>query len=159
MPACASDDTSSRTYTFMPPLSPAPGWASGDVWSERTASVRTKAQTLSGDGRFLDWRRRAGVLVLERLVDAHEGLLLILADVRVPPDLADEVRPAFALLEDAGPYVQGLGGDLEGTGDLLEDLGRRLPQPPLDLAQVRVRDPRHLRQLAQRQVPDPPLIT
>ena len=41
MPAWARDDTSSRTYTFMPPLSPTPGWASGEEWRERTASRRT----------------------------------------------------------------------------------------------------------------------
>ena len=37
-PAWASADTSSRTYTFMPPLSPEPGCSSGDVWSEMTAT-------------------------------------------------------------------------------------------------------------------------
>src|SRR3546814_74132 len=38
------------------------------------------------------------------------------------------------------------------------DLGRRLPQPTLDLAQVGVGDPRHLRELAQRQVADAALV-
>jgi hypothetical protein len=30
-PAPASADDSSRTYTFMPPPSPVPGWVSGEV--------------------------------------------------------------------------------------------------------------------------------
>ena len=76
----------------------------------------------------------------------------------ITPDLADQVVLAVALLEDAGPDVERLGRDLEGPGDLLEDLGRRLAQPPLDLAQVRVGDAGHLRQLAQRQVADPALL-
>jgi|CXWK01.1.fsa_nt_gi hypothetical protein len=42
-PACDSAETSSRTYTFMPPLSPEPGWASGEVWSESTAARCTTA--------------------------------------------------------------------------------------------------------------------
>ena len=40
-PAWASAETSSRTYTFMPPLSPAPGCTRGDVWSESIANRRT----------------------------------------------------------------------------------------------------------------------
>src|SRR5688572_10486976 len=32
----------------MPPLSPVPGWASGEVWSERTASVRIGAEPATG---------------------------------------------------------------------------------------------------------------
>src|SRR4051812_8732699 len=140
----------------MPPLSPAPGWASGDVWRERTASVRTRWQTLPGGGRFLDRRGGAAlVLVLEGLVDAHEGLLLVLADVGIPPDLADEVGSALPLLQDPGPDVERLLGDLEGPGDLLEDLGGGLPEPTLDLAQVRVGDPGHLGQLAKGEVPHP----
>src|SRR5215210_5130914 len=58
-PACASADTSSRTYTFMPPLSPEPGWASGDVWSESTATRSTEYETLPNRSGFLpsgrDW--------------------------------------------------------------------------------------------------------
>ena len=57
-----------------------------------------------------------------------------------------------------GPDVEGLRGDLQGPGDLLEDLGRGLPQAPLDLAQVRVRDARQLGELAQREVPDAALV-
>src|SRR4029079_11056734 len=42
------------------------------------------------------------------------------------------------------------GRDFEGSGDLLEDLRGRLPQAPLDLAQVGGRDPRHLGEPSQR---------
>ena len=36
-PARARAEDSSRTYTFMPPPSPVPGWASGEVCRESTA--------------------------------------------------------------------------------------------------------------------------
>ena len=38
-PARAIEVASSRTYTFMPPPSPVPGWASGDVCMQSTATV------------------------------------------------------------------------------------------------------------------------
>ena len=40
-PARASAEASARTYTFMPPPSPAPGCASGEVCIENTATRRT----------------------------------------------------------------------------------------------------------------------
>src|SRR3954463_15284568 len=90
-PAWASADTSSRTYTFMPPLSPTPGWTSGDVWKERTASRRTTGQTLPKPRRFPlgrvrpRARLRRGLVGLllgdEGLVDPHEGLLLLLGEL------------------------------------------------------------------------------
>ena len=40
VPCWARADTISRTVTFMPPLSPAPGCASGEVWREITAIRR-----------------------------------------------------------------------------------------------------------------------
>src|SRR5690606_5358966 len=95
--------------------------------------------------------RRELVLVPERGVDLQERAPLVVGEVRVPTDLLGQVG-ALALLEDPGPDVERLGGDLEGPGDLLEDLGRRLSQAPLDLAQVRVRDAGHLGELAQREV-------
>ena len=100
---------------------------------------------------------RVLVLVPERRVDPDQGLLLLLGELRVPADLAHQIG-ALALLEDAGPHVEGLGRDLQGPGDLLEDLGRRLPQAALDLAQVRVRDPRQLGELAEREVVDAALV-
>src|SRR5690606_7862302 len=148
-----------RTYTFMPPLSPAPGWASGEVCIESIASRCMVGGTLSGAfGGTPGAVRHVAVLPTERVVDAHEGLLLVLGQVRVAEDLADEVGGARPLLEDPGPDVEGLGRDLQGPGDLLEDLRGRLAQAPLDLAQVRVRDPGLLGQLAQGQVPDAALL-
>src|SRR3546814_21190270 len=73
------------------------------------------------------------VLVPERHVDPDKRLLLLLGELRVAADLGNQVA-ALALLEDAGPNVEGLGGDLQLSGVLLEDLGRRLRTPPLDLA-------------------------
>src|SRR3954471_21811885 len=102
----------------MPPLSPMPGWTSGDVCSERTASERTRVGTLAGGfcfpfGRGNGFRhfvcRSVTVLVAEGFVDLDEGLLLVLVDVGVWPDLSDEGDGAVASLEDAGPHVQGLG--------------------------------------------------
>src|SRR3712207_5768626 len=135
----------------MPPLSPAPGWTRGDVCIESMASRRMVGGTLP---------RSVAVAVLapERAVDAHQRLLLVLVQVRVAQDLADEVGGAGALLQDPGPDVQRLRRDLQRPGDLLEDLGRRLPQAPLDLAEVRVGDAGELRQLAQAEVADPPLL-
>src|SRR5881275_426488 len=88
-PAWASDDTSSRTYTFMPPLSPTPGWTSGDVWKERTASRRTTGQTLpSGSGfPLVDLTCAARPLLgHERLVDPHQCLFLLLGELSVVED-------------------------------------------------------------------------
>src|SRR5207237_8215320 len=46
--------------------------------------------------------------------------------------------------------VQRLGGDAQAAGNLLEDLGARLAEAALDLAEVGVGDARRLGQLAQR---------
>jgi hypothetical protein len=43
-PAWASADATSRTYTFIPPLSPDPGWISGDVCSEINATRFTPSK-------------------------------------------------------------------------------------------------------------------
>src|SRR3954469_21029041 len=102
-PARASAADSSRTYTFIPPPSPDPGCASGEVCIERTASLRTRAATLLRDWFFLLrrhlWlglgllRRQRGrhgpilVLVAEREVDAHDRLLLVLGEERIAEDL------------------------------------------------------------------------
>ncbi len=50
-----------------------------------------------------------------------------------------------------GLDVERLRRDAQGLGDLLEDLGRRPAQTPLDLAQVGVGDPGQLGQASQRQ--------
>src|SRR5437764_1502087 len=124
----------------MPPPSPAPGWASGEVCIERTASLRTIGATLLSRLFFPFAVRPAHagrdhavlVLVAERQIDAHERLLLVLGQVRVAEDVARQVVLGVALLEDAGPDIERLGRDAQRFGDLLEDLGRRLAQAPLD---------------------------
>src|SRR5690349_18160705 len=98
----------------MPPPSPDPGWARGDVCMERTARVRTAGATLPSVRNFLRarivvvWRLAAAacphvgvvrsghdgrhhavlVLVPEGQVDAHEHLLLLFGEVRIAQDLA-----------------------------------------------------------------------
>ena len=51
-PAWASADATSRTYTFIPPLSPAPGCSSGDVCSEIIATLFTTSGTLPSRSTF-----------------------------------------------------------------------------------------------------------
>ncbi len=99
-----------------------------------------------------------GGLEPERLIDAHECPLLVFGQVRIAADLAGHVDVVAAVFEDPGPHIQRLGRDLESSGDLLEDVGRRLAQTTFDLAEVGIRDPGHLRQLPQRQVVDAALL-
>src|SRR2546423_7070696 len=128
----------------MPPPSPAPGWASGEVCSERTASLRTVDGTLSSASVFLVGVRSRDedtlVLVAERGVDLDERLLLRFGERRIPQDVAHEVVFARPFFEDPGADVQRLGRDAEGFGDLLQDLRRGLAEPALDLAQAGIRD-------------------
>src|SRR5579884_139119 len=98
-------------------------------------------------------------LALERPVDLDERLLLPVGDGRVTADRGDEVGRVVALVEDPGLDVQRLGRDLQTARDRLQDLRARLAQTPLDLAQVRVRDPRELAQLPQRQPVATALVT
>ena len=98
------------------------------------------------------------VLVAEGEVDAHQRLLLLLGQVVVGEDVAGQVGVAVRRLEDPGLHVEGLRRDPEGLGDLLEDLRRRSPQPPFDLAQVGVGDPGQLRQSAEGQPGAGPLL-
>src|SRR4051812_1575023 len=101
----------------MPPPSPNPGWASGDVCSERTASLRTMGGTLPSASLFPtgigSGHEQAFVLVAERGVHLDERLLLRLGERWVAQDVADQVVLAFALLEDASPHVQRLGRDAQ----------------------------------------------
>src|SRR5438445_1553533 len=148
----------------MPPLSPDPGWTRGDVWSERMARVRKRGATLPvgpayGRGSsMVGADRDVVVVVLERLVDLDQRLLLSFGDAGVAQYLADQVVLASALFEDASSHVEGLGGDAQRLGDLLEDLGRGLAQPALDLAEVGVADARHVGELPERQPRHPPLL-
>src|SRR5580704_120414 len=56
-PERARAAVSSRTYTFMPPPSPVPGWANGDVCRERTASRRMAVRSYRRSPKCL---RRGG---------------------------------------------------------------------------------------------------
>ena len=98
------------------------------------------------------------VLVAERQVYLDQRLLLVLGDERVAQDLAGEVVLALAVLEDPGPDVERLGGDPQRLGDLLEDLGGRLAQAALDLAEVRVGDPGQVGEAAEGQTGAAPLL-
>ena len=109
--------------------------------------IRPSATSHLGVARRSPGRRSCtAVLAAERQVDPHERLALLLDQVRVGEDVPHEVVVAALVLEDPGPHVERLGRDPQGLRDLLEDLRRRLAQPALDLAQVRVRDARDLRQ-------------
>src|SRR5579875_257808 len=136
----------------MPPPSPVPGWASGDVCRERTARARTGVTlpTVAGVAPRL---RRApaaavgvavAVLAAEGGHDVDEAALLVVGEGAVGEDGVDQVAFVEALLQDARPHVEGLGGDAEG-------LGRGVAHAPFDLAQVGVGDARQLRQPAQGQ--------
>src|SRR6266566_4227767 len=99
----------------MPPPSPAPGCASGDVWTLRMATRRTAmARMLPGDPSFGS-RRLTGAfgsgLGLERPVDLDERLPLALGDALVAEDLADQIGTVATVVEDPGPHVQRLGRD------------------------------------------------
>src|SRR5437870_264282 len=135
----------------MPPLSPVPGCANGEVCSDRTASVRTAVsrssvgltgvpRRLPPDGaayRHVSGTPTSGLRVAfspERPVDGHQGALLVVVEVRIPADLRHQVDLLGLLVEDPGPDIERLGRQVQGLGDLAEDLGRRLAQPALDLA-------------------------
>jgi len=77
----------------------------------------------------------------KRLVDLDQDLLLPLGEMRLAQDGGDQVAGLLiGVVEDAGAQVQRLGADPQRLGDVLEDLGGGLAQPPLDLRQVGVGD-------------------
>jgi hypothetical protein len=100
-----------------------------------------------------------GVQGEERRVDIEEGLLLALGQHRVTEhgELHGATDPGVRT-DDAGPDVQLLGGDAQRLGQLLEHLGRRAPQAPLDLAQVGVGDAGLLSELTHGQPGRDPLL-
>src|SRR3712207_749464 len=102
---------------FIPPPSPTPGWATGEVCSERTATLRTGMQRILGAGRSGLGR------ALERPVDLDEHLLLALADRRVTQDFGHEIGVTLPGLENPSSHVERLGGDAQAPGDGLQDLG------------------------------------
>ena len=82
------------------------------------------------------------------MVDVEQHLFLPLGELWVGVHgVGDGTRWTF--LEDSGLDVERLRGDPQPLGDLLQDLGRRLAQPPLHLAQVGVAHTRRLRELPQ----------
>src|SRR5205807_6238498 len=66
-----------------------------------------------------------------------------------------DARIGRAVFQNAGLHVQPLRGNPQALGDLLKDVRAGLAQPALHLAQIRVRHPGLLRELAQR---DPRLL-
>ena len=144
----------------MPPLSPVPGWANGDVC---TLSIATRRTDIGADviGQIRASERPRGrgpPLVLEGVVDLEEGLLLAVGQGRITVDRLFEAGVRVALLEDPGPHVERLGRDPQRLGDLLEDVRARLAQPPFDLAQVGVRDAGEVAQVPQREPGAAPLL-
>ncbi len=87
----------------------------------------------------------------EGQIDPHQRLLLLFGQIAVAEDVAAEIGVSIGLLEDAGLDVEGLGRDTQRLGDLLENLRGRASQPPLDLTQIRVRDPGQFGESSQRQ--------
>src|SRR5215210_5202142 len=102
----------------MPPPSPAPGWASGEVCTLSIAIRLTDIRTRSLLFAFRRAGRSAvGVLVLERLIDLHERLLLSVAERFVPQDRLHQIVMTVAGLEDARPHVERLRRDPQRSGD------------------------------------------
>src|SRR6185295_17022330 len=142
----------------MPPPSPMPGWANGDVCSESIA-------TRLGDIRRLILVTDLGPIfwAAHGAVEVDPHLLLAVVEVGRGADGVLQVRRrgrflAVTRVEDPGPDVEALGRDSEATGDLLEDVGARLAQPALDLAEVRVRDPGSVAQAPQGEAGVLPLL-
>src|SRR3954454_2180139 len=134
----------------MPPLSPDPGWTSGDVWSESTATLRTEIKTLPSRSTFREcgrcWSVPGGD---EALVHVEQRLALLSGQILVGGDrLANTDARLVVRRQETGAFVQRLGADLQGSGDLLEDLRGRLAQAALDLRQVRIADTGEIGQAA-----------
>src|SRR6185503_19036891 len=87
-PARARFDASARTHTFMPPPSPEPGCASGEVCTLSIATRRTdmaRRAYLRAQGPLTASAGLGGAdlfrpLLLERAVDVDQRLLVALAD-------------------------------------------------------------------------------
>ena len=110
-------------------------------------------------GCGLGGRGLGGVLLAEGVVDLEQHLLLPLVDRGVGEDDGPRLELVLRLLvENPGPYVERLGGDPQGLRDLLQHLGAGLPQPALDLTQIRIRHPGGVGELPQGQLRGPPLL-
>ncbi len=103
-------------------------------------------------------RRLAGCrLADEGLIDVQQDSALSVVQLGVSQDgIGDIEGEGFtqvgALIKDAGADVEGLCRDAQGLGQGLQNLGARLLQAALDLGDVGVADPGHLRQLSQREL-------
>ena len=98
-------------------------------------------------------RRGVGVLAAKRVVDVEQHLALALGEGGIGQHgRLHRLVVALGGLEDAGPDVQRLRRDPQRLGELLQHVGRRLAQPALDLAEVRVGNPGLVGELAQREL-------
>src|ERR1700728_2840778 len=88
-------------------------------------------------------------LLAERVVDLEQHLLLPLGQVGVSEHRVTDPQARPPVLEKAGLHVQRLGRDPQAPGYLLQDVGARAAQAPLDLAQVGVGDTSRLGELAE----------
>src|SRR6478672_13163322 len=93
----------------------------------------------------------------EGLVDVEQDPALPVGEAGVGVDRRADVRRRPVVVgglavEDPGAHVERLRGDAQRLGQALQDLGAGLLQSPLDLREVGVADPRHVRELAQAQL-------
>src|SRR6202167_4621860 len=88
-------------------------------------------------------------LLAERVVDLEQHLLLPLGQVGVGEHRVANLQTGRAVLEKAGLHVQRLSRDPQAPGYLLQDVGTRAAQAPLDLAQVGFGDASRLGELAE----------
>src|SRR5690349_20750 len=104
----------------MPPPSPVPGWANGDVWSESIATRLRDIRRLIRVTALVPFLRAA-----HRAVEVDEHLLLAIVEVGRGADGVLQIgRPCRALgvtrVEDPGADVEALGRDGQAARDLLE---------------------------------------
>src|SRR6266540_350232 len=95
---------------------------------------------------------RALLLPHVAAVDGEQRLLLGRRQQRIGPDRRLGGSRGGFVLEQPGLREHGVGRELERLGDRAQDTNRRFVEPALDLTQVGVRDIRHRRKLAKREV-------
>ena len=95
---------------------------------------------------YLREQRQAAQLSLRQLSEVCGSAILI---SRQGPEEAQRGDPAAARpgSADPGAHVERLGRDPQTPGELLQDLRAGLLQAPLDLREIRIADPRNLREL------------
>src|SRR5215213_11859237 len=117
-----------------------------------------RARVRGGVGGLLSGRTAVGGP--QRPVDVDKCVLLTLGQPGIGANRALH-RPDLDLAraEDPRLDVERLGRDPQGLRDRLEHLGGGPPQSTLDLAEVRIRDPRRVGELPQREPTGLPLLT